>query len=515
MKTKIFFSEEVMRSLLPFIKPNVLLLILVCCLLMRCSDQHDDVKPDPVPTQDVSIQELKDFIASAYGLPASAIVYRDAANGQYFVIDGDMLMAKKTAEFYYREEKANPQGRSKQRRTTFLVTQATVTDVRVRITPGVPADWAAATRTAMASWNSVTGTGLAFREVTTGEHIQVFVGDITTNPNAIAQAETPLSNGQPGTFVQIDIDHLGEPSKIFTMAHELGHTIGLHHTNTTAGTHISGTPTSDPQSVMNATVLPWNGFTLGDKSAVQILYPFGTVTGNLYVIQGSALVKASQTTGDWQVLGAGNEWQGTYEMTSVGGNLYMVQGGALVRANPTNGAWSIVGTGEWSGTTALTSYNSNLYMVQGGVLVTANPNDGAWAVLGDGEWSGSTTMTACNDNLYIIQGSALVRADPGNGAWTVVGDGSEWSGTNLMTSIGSYLYMIQGAALIRTDPNTGAWTILGNGNEWAGTSTLTSYNGSLYMVQGGALVTANPSNGAWTVIGDGTEWSGSTTMASN
>jgi hypothetical protein len=40
-----------------------------------------------------------------------------------------------------------------------------------------------------------------------------------------------------------------------------------------SGIHISGTPTSDPNSVMNSFVLPWNGFTSADVLATQILYP--------------------------------------------------------------------------------------------------------------------------------------------------------------------------------------------------------------------------------------------------
>jgi predicted Zn-dependent protease len=91
----------------------------------------------------------------------------------------------------------------------------------------------------------------------------------------IARAYLPTSNGRPGVSVEINAYYntLAANQKLFAITHELGHTIGFHHTNQTSGIYISGTPQTDANSVMNSFVLPWNGFTAGDVRATQILYP--------------------------------------------------------------------------------------------------------------------------------------------------------------------------------------------------------------------------------------------------
>lgn len=64
------------------------------------------------------------------------------------------------------------------------------------------------------------------------------------------------------------------------LVHELGHTLGLRHTNEggQGGRLIPGTPTLDFNSVMNSGGAPnqaagWVGFSLFDEVALQTLYP--------------------------------------------------------------------------------------------------------------------------------------------------------------------------------------------------------------------------------------------------
>jgi hypothetical protein len=69
---------------------------------------------------------------------------------------------------------------------------------------------------------------------------------------------------------------LSADEKIWAITHELGHIVGLKHTNESAGTYIPGTPVSDPNSLMNSTltvVLGGNWFTQGDYTAIHTLYP--------------------------------------------------------------------------------------------------------------------------------------------------------------------------------------------------------------------------------------------------
>lgn len=101
----------------------------------------------------------------------------------------------------------------------------------------------------------------------------------TFNNNAtstIAQAYYPDNYGNPGFEIDINLyyTYLTTTYKIFALTHELGHNLGLTHTDQSYGTLIPGTPDVDANSVMNSVCLPWNGFTFYDVTAIKTLYPY-------------------------------------------------------------------------------------------------------------------------------------------------------------------------------------------------------------------------------------------------
>jgi hypothetical protein len=70
-----------------------------------------------------------------------------------------------------------------------------------------------------------------------------------------------------------------------------------------------------------------------------------TALGNyLYIIQGSALIRANPNDGSWQQLGSGTEWGGSTAMTALGNSLYIDQVPYLVRASPIDGTWKVTNT---------------------------------------------------------------------------------------------------------------------------------------------------------------------------
>ncbi len=230
---------------------------------------------------------------AAMGFDISGIV--DA--GDHFVVEGDILLRKADIPAAAARDPLAP---SFQYRTTNRVSYTYYYDLRVdytSVTASNPA-WTAAIEQAMAAWNSLPGSEAKLVKWEPGQyygpHITIAFGSCPSG--AIACASWPSSAGAPGPT--INIAQQFETQKVYTIAHELGHTLGLRHTNwnnrtcngslcsegtgTEGAVHIPNTPTStyggsqsDPNSVMNAVVQSWNGFSQYDRVAVRYLFPGG------------------------------------------------------------------------------------------------------------------------------------------------------------------------------------------------------------------------------------------------
>ncbi|UYZ63683.1 zinc-dependent metalloprotease [Hymenobacter weizhouensis] len=224
----------------------------------------------PAAIQKEELAKLTDFLATSTGVKADNIVF-DAAH-KTFVLDGDVLITETDARERMAAGQA-PQG--EHWRGNYLVSNTYVTNIDYFIESSVSSAWRTATRQGIANWNAVNGTRLFLRETTTRSQADVIVNTSYADANWIAQAYLPYSNGRPGNTVTINTKYnsLDASRKQFAMTHEMGHIHGLLHTNQTQGVFIPGTPSSDPNSVMNASVLAWQGFTAGDILATQIIYP--------------------------------------------------------------------------------------------------------------------------------------------------------------------------------------------------------------------------------------------------
>ncbi|MFZ6010676.1 MAG: M57 family metalloprotease, partial [Bacteroidota bacterium] len=196
-------------------------------------------------------------------------------NTDEFVLGEDMAISRVDVEEYMKQGEAT-QGRRHQRRSAYIVSSTRVVNIKYYLDTTVPASWRAAIAQAIVEWNAVNGTTLFLSQVTESASADVRVNGINVPAASwIARAYLPTFTGAPGTIITVNTyyNYLDAGRKLFAMAHEMGHTFGLTHTNQTTGTLIPGTPVSDPGSVMNSVVLPWKGFTLYDQVAVQVLYP--------------------------------------------------------------------------------------------------------------------------------------------------------------------------------------------------------------------------------------------------
>ncbi|NML37594.1 hypothetical protein HHL17_10365 [Chitinophaga sp. G-6-1-13] len=246
-------------------------IVALTTLFFSCSKNDKDLKdPSPVPN---AKEEMTNYLVNQ-GFDQQHIVF----DKDRVVIEGDIVITipelkKRVADWKAEQKSGVPQ--TEQRRGTYIVGNAYNTNIKFYIDPAVPTVWRTAIEGAVNNWNAVNGTRLGMSIVTNqaSANTRVFMG--YENSNWIARAYLPGSDSKPGVTVEINSKYntLSASQQLFAITHEFGHTIGFHHTNQTTGTLIPGTPTTDPNSVMNSTVLPWNGFTAGDIKATQILYP--------------------------------------------------------------------------------------------------------------------------------------------------------------------------------------------------------------------------------------------------
>lgn len=206
---------------------------------------------------------------------------------QEFIIQGDIIIAFKDAQSSYDKSLIGNDKvlKTDQYRSEYLVNNATIKDVKIFIDSSVPSDWITAINDingAVSNWNSLRRlhyTDLSFSFVSDSNSADIIVSTFFENTQVIAKAYLPTSSNKPGPSLLINTayNNLISSKKLFAMTHELGHIVGLMHTNETLGTFIPGTPQSDPNSIMNATVLDWSSFTNGDVIAISTLYPISTL----------------------------------------------------------------------------------------------------------------------------------------------------------------------------------------------------------------------------------------------
>lgn len=216
--------------------------------------------------------------------------------GAYFVAEGDIIIRKSSLRPGAPPVPGQAMPSSQphyQFRTPGIINRQTITQVRVDLS-GVARDpnWARAVRDAMARWSAIPGSALTFVESTTAPHLTVslYYPEIEDKcgVGAYACAEFP-SGGNPGRWMYINAGNLllSYSTYLLVATHELGHTVGLRHTNMKVGTpcggpentdgatQIPGTPLTDSVSVMNGcpSSLAWSGFSFYDRVAYRTLYP--------------------------------------------------------------------------------------------------------------------------------------------------------------------------------------------------------------------------------------------------
>jgi Dual-action HEIGH metallo-peptidase len=257
-----------------------------------------------------------------------------AERGEYFVVEGDMLIRKADLQRAPRLNVSATGGPSFHYRTSTLINQDSMARRGVRVDlSGITSHsgWTTAMRNAMNAWNTRSAGKVFFVEVTSNADVSVAFD--SNLGNSIAQGGLTI-NGYPGSvYINQSYNSLSAGNKLAVMIHELGHTIGHRHTDWRSrgedsvvygAVHIPGTPTgSSTSSVMYSTNSTWNGyFTAYDNIATSYMYPADAVTGTSAVVNASGYPEltwsAMPNAGSYVVVAT--EWRYEYLMDDWNGD---------------------------------------------------------------------------------------------------------------------------------------------------------------------------------------------------
>jgi hypothetical protein len=377
------------------------------------------------------------------------------------------------------QDHPNPLAKSSQRRHDYLVDQTEVRNMTVRIDGSIPADggqdWWWATVQAINDWNAIPQTSVNFVYTTDANaDINVVSDGGALVGTAVAAAKLPCwswgctgwgTEGKPGNRIRINLTQYRTPIQMSgalkrsVMAHELGHVIGFHHTNSTeAGNYIEQTPV-DPASVMWTTV--GNGITDWDKLAVSALYP------------------------NYERLG-GAWWDQAIGITNLGGYLYLVHNARLYRVDPNDGSYTQLGGAWWDQAVAITAHGTKLYILHASKLYEIEPSTGAYTQRGGASWNQAVAMTAHGSDLYILHAAKLYRVTPSTGSFTQIG-GAWWNQASTITSLGSNLYLVHASYLYEVSPSTGGYMQRGGPVYPVAPIKMVARGNFLYIVENGSL----------------------------
>ena len=270
-----------------------------------------------------------------------------------------------------------PGGPRFQAYTNTLVSASRVRNIKVDLSglSAYPA-WQTAARSALSYWTGITGSAVVMSEGSPAD-IAVTVQNLNST-STIAQATWPkdATGGGPGPTIKVNSQNISisDSWKVFTMVHELGHTIGLRHTNwsangESAGTlganFVQGTSSSDASSVMNSVVQNWAGFTAYDERAAITLYGDTTQLSVSYTANGPLV--------SWSAISGAT----SYELNV----LYVGYENYNDPYDPNNSYGSTVYEGQAVGTTTGTSYldTTNSYTGVSSCSHAAFPSDPNWS----------------------------------------------------------------------------------------------------------------------------------------
>lgn len=242
-----------------------------------CSDDvTEGIVDNPINNTESVLEQAKNRILSM-GLDTTDMIEIDG----YYVVENDILINKDSLF-------SVPQTR--QYSATHFVSNLQTITIGVDNTISTSSGWIEAIKSVVDIYNEYTGLKFVYSEY--NPTIRVSKKDFGDYRDLVcAQGEFPTSSRRPGSNVYIntgffvDIDNfLSHNEKVFLLMHEVGHNIGLRHTDCAVNgegasdvgmVKIPGTPDTDSDSYMNSGTCgnSWNSMPEYDAVALKYLWP--------------------------------------------------------------------------------------------------------------------------------------------------------------------------------------------------------------------------------------------------
>lgn len=244
-----------------------------------------------IDTTENDFQKMKEHLSSTYGFSPESIEETPTD----FIVEGDQLFSKSTywndhglCSEHEHSVGAPPAADGtvadrKHYRSTYLIDKYKWPTIKVNISePGIPQSWRDAIIDAVEEWNYADGwfhyeVTYLYYNVNGSINVKMSsdnIGDLT-----VASCYYPTSSRKPGSPMHLNpkSNDLAYSKKIFAIVHEIGHALGIRHTDQGQGTLITNVPYdcknfSDWSSVMQPYVKNWAGFTNCDYEAYWGLY---------------------------------------------------------------------------------------------------------------------------------------------------------------------------------------------------------------------------------------------------